>query len=131
MVTLLDQCACGTTGRPLRNLRLALFPVMSVAFPYGLQGSPADSASRRRAFSRDVILVLGDKDVGDQARAWEPQTMAQGRNRFARGLHFFASAAEESTAMAVPFKWKLEIVHGVDHDPPRMVRAALSMLRGN
>lgn len=105
------------------------FPVMEVPFPYGLRGSPADSATRRRAFTREVILVLGDKDVVDQARLREPETMAQGRNRFARGLRFFASAAEEATASGTPLAWRLEIVHGVDHDPPRMVRAALQLLR--
>jgi len=105
------------------------FPVAEVAFPYGLGGGPPDSLSRRRAFGRDDILVLGDKDVADQARRWEPETTAQGRNRFARGLRFFASAAEEATAAGVPLAWRLEIVHGVDHDPPRMVQAALRLLR--
>ena len=105
------------------------FPITRVQFPYGLGGSPADTATLRRAFQRDVLLVLGDKDVADQTRAWEPETIAQGRNRFARGLHFFASAAEEAFALGVPLRWRLRIVDGVDHDPPRMVRAALELLR--
>ena len=105
------------------------FPVTSVPFPYGLGGSPADTASLRRALQRDVLLVLGDKDVADQTRAWEAQTIAQGRNRFARGLHFFASAAEEAFALGVPLRWRLRIIDNVDHDPPRMVRAALELLR--
>jgi len=105
------------------------FPSAGVQFPYGLRGSPADTATLRRAFQRDVLLLLGDKDVADQARAWEPETAAQGRNRFARGLHFFASAAEEAFALGTPLAWRLRIAEGVDHDPPRMVRAALDLLK--
>ena len=105
------------------------FPSLEVPFPYGLRSSSADSATRNRAFGRDVVLVLGEKDVADQARLWEPETMAQGRNRLARGLRFYASAVEEATASGTPFAWRLQIVPGVDHDPPRMVRAALQLLR--
>lgn len=104
------------------------FPVQTVAFPYGLGGSRADEASLRAAFGRDVVVILGDKDVDDQTRAWEPQTIAQGRNRFARGLGFFAAAAEAAFDLGVPLAWRLRIADGIDHNPPRMVRAALQLL---
>lgn len=104
-------------------------PTWQARFPYGLIGSPADSNALRKAFSRDVVIILGDRDVADQTRQREPETIAQGKNRLARGLRFFATAAEQAFDLGVPLGWQLQIVHGVDHDPPRMVRAALEVLR--
>lgn len=103
-------------------------PAWQARFPYGLAGSPADSSTIRKAFGRNVVILLGDRDVGDQVRAWEPETVLQGRNRFARGLRFFATAAEQAFDLGVPLSWELRIARGVDHDPPRMVRAALNEL---
>jgi hypothetical protein len=74
----------------------------------------------------DFILILGDRDTVDRDR--EPATMAQGRNRFARGLRFFAAATEEANALGVPLRWQLQILRGVDHDPTRVVRTALDLL---
>jgi hypothetical protein len=95
-----------------------------------------DAAALRRAFGRDVVLLLGDKDTEEQTIAEEqtidrqraPDAMAQGRNRFARGLRFFATAPEEAGSLGVQLAWRLRLAHGVDHDPPLMVRAAFQEL---
>ena len=105
-----------------------VFPVSTVPWPYGLGGSPADSSSVRRAFQRDVVVIVGDNDVADQVRDWGAPTTAQGKNRFARALRFYAAASEEAFARGVPLAWRLRVVNGVDHDPPKMVRAALQTL---
>ena len=55
-------------------------------------------------------------------------TLAQGANRFARGLRFFATATEQAGTLGVPLRWQLHIVNGVDHAPVAMVRAALRTL---
>lgn len=104
------------------------FPVATVGFPYGLRGSPVDVQILRRALQRDMFLIVGDRDVGDQARTRDSGSVAQGRNRFSRALHFFASAAEEAFELGVPLGWRLSVVEKVDHDPPRMVHAALELL---
>ena len=103
------------------------WPSWSEQFPYGLAGSPTDRVALRRAFSRDFIILLGDRDIADRER--ESDAMKQGANRFARGLRFFATATEQATRLGVPLHWQLHIVHGADHAPVPMVRAALQMLR--
>jgi poly(3-hydroxybutyrate) depolymerase len=103
------------------------FPSWSEKFPYGLAGSPLDSADLPRAFSRELVVLLGDRDVTDRER--ESGAMAQGTTRFARGLRFFATATDEAAALGVPFRWQLRIVPGVDHSAGPMVRAALELLR--
>jgi len=102
-------------------------PSWSVRFPYGLAGSPVGRKDLRRAFSRDLVLMLGDRDIEDRDR--ERDAMKQGTNRFARGLRFFATATEQAITLEVPLQWQLQIVHGVDHAPGPMVRAALQLLR--
>ena len=79
------------------------------------------------AFSRQLVVLLGDRDVTDRAR--EAGAMAQGTTRFARGLRFFAAATDEAAALGVPLRWMLRIEPGVDHSPAPMVRAALELLR--
>jgi len=102
------------------------FPTRAIAFPYGLANTSVDAAQLRHVFRRDFILILGDRDTIDRAR--EPAATAQGKNRFARGLRFFAVATEEANALGVPLSWRLHILPGVDHDPGRVVRAALELL---
>ena len=97
-------------------------PSWSERFPYGLAGSPIDREVLSQAFSRDLVVKLGDRDITDRER--ESDAARQGTNRFARGLRFFAAATEEATRLGVPFRWQLHIVHGVDHAPVPMVRAA-------
>jgi hypothetical protein len=78
-------------------------------------------------FSRDLVVLLGDRDTNDRER--EAGAMAQGASRFARGLRFFATATDEAAALRAPLRWELRIAHGVDHSPLPMVRAALELLR--
>ena len=103
------------------------FPSWSEKFPYGLAGSPIDPKDLAKAFSRDLVVLLGDRDTTDRER--EPGSMAQGTTRFARGLRFFATATDEAAALGVPLRWELRIVPGVDHSAMLMVRAALELLR--
>lgn len=102
------------------------FPNWSENFPYGFMGTSWDSSALARAFSRDLVLVLGDRDTADRDR--EPEAMHQGANRFARGLRFFATATEEANSLKVSFGWRLRILHGVDHSPGPAVEAALDEL---
>jgi hypothetical protein len=103
------------------------FPTWSARFPYGLAGSPVERGELAKAFSRDLVVLLGDRDIVDRER--ERDAMMQGTNRFARGLRFFATATEEAIRLDVPLRWQLRIVHDVEHAPVPMVRAALQLLR--
>jgi poly(3-hydroxybutyrate) depolymerase len=102
------------------------FPTLSQSFPYGLGGSGIDAARLARAFGRDFILLLGDRDTTDRER--EPAAMFQGANRYARGLRFFATATEEARALNSTLAWRLRLVNGADHTPAPMVRASLQEL---
>ena len=91
-----------------------------------------DLAVLARALGRDLVLLLGDKDTEPQTvpdeQAIDSQhsrdALAQGQNRFARGLRFFATATEEANSLGFPLARRLRLAAGIDHDPPLMVRAA-------
>ena len=52
--------------------------------PYGLKGSPIDRMLLTKAFSRDLVVLLGDRDVTDRER--EAGSMEQGTTRAALEL---------------------------------------------
>lgn len=78
-------------------------PSQTADFPYGLRGTSVDSAQLIGALGRDFVLLLGDRDMEDRVR--EPEAMRQGRNRFARGLRFFAMATEIANEVSAPLEW--------------------------
>jgi poly(3-hydroxybutyrate) depolymerase len=98
------------------------FPTLRQSFPYGLGGSGINRVGLAKAFARELVLLLGDRDTIDTER--EPAAMLQGANRFARGLRFFATATEEARALNATLAWRLRIVNGADHTPGPMVSAA-------
>lgn len=101
-------------------------PEPSENFPYGFKGTSLDPSILKLAFSRDFVLVLGDRDTVDRER--ESEAMHQGANRFARGLRFFATASEEASRRNIQLQWRLRILYGADHSPQAAVHAAFEEL---
>jgi hypothetical protein len=100
------------------------FPT-STPVPYGMGGTDAP-ALLRKAFRRDFVLLLADRDTTDRQR--ETEAMAQGTNRFARGLRFFAEASEQAVHLGVELRWQLRLNHGADHSPQAAIEAAFKLL---
>jgi poly(3-hydroxybutyrate) depolymerase len=101
------------------------FPTSAQQVPYGMGGTDA-AALLKQAFQRDFVLLLADRDTADRVR--EPEAMAEGTNRFTRGLRFFATAVERANELGVPFHWQLRIKHGADHSPQEAVASAFAVL---
>ena len=96
-------------------------PVRGEPFPYGLDGMPMSETDLRAAFSRPLVVQLGDADIeNDEHLPREPGAMRQGPHRFARGLHYFAAAKREAVRLGVPFAWRLATVPGVAHSGQQM-----------
>ena len=103
------------------NAGFYTMPLRGERFPYGLDGMPMSDADLRIAFSRPLIVQLGDRDIEDDEHLpREPAATRQGPHRFARGLHYFAAAKGEAARLGVPFAWRLATVPGVAHSGQQM-----------
>lgn len=105
-------------------------PSDDIAYPYGLKGTPASTATLKTCLARDVVLMLGekDKDPDDPNLRKSRQAMAQGSNRFERGHHYFDAMKKQAESSGTRFGWRLETVPGGTHSDARMAPAAAAAL---
>jgi len=105
-------------------------PVRGVPFPFGVDGIPVGDDDLRKLFSRPLIVLLGDADVdpNDEHLPREPEAMAQGPHRFARGQRYFETAKREAQRLGVPLAWRLAIAPGVAHSGQNMAPFAVKEL---
>ena len=94
-----------------------MLPELATPFPYGLKGTPADAVALRTAFTRPLVILLGEADTDEQHQSLRhtPESDAQGLYRLARGQYFFARAQAAAAALQAPFRWTLATVPGVAH----------------
>lgn len=105
-------------------------PRFDVRYPFGLEDSPVDEGSLRASLGRDVVVLLGDRDIDpnhpELNRSREAE--AQGANRFERGHAFFDAARRSAETLRTPFGWQLRVVHGAAHQNSRMSPPAAALL---
>ena len=83
---------------------------------------------------RAVIRTwLGDKDIDPNHASLprDPEAMAQGPHRFARGTAFFDALDAAAKRRPFRFAWRKVIVPGVAHDNAGMAVAAAEVLYGS
>ena len=105
-------------------------PMRGVPFPFGLDGIDVREDDLRRLFSRPLVVMLGDADVdpNDPHLPREPEAMAQGPNRFTRGLRYFETAQREAKRLGVPLAWRLAVAPGIAHSGQHMAPFAVREL---
>jgi poly(3-hydroxybutyrate) depolymerase len=105
-------------------------PVRGVPFPFGVDGIEMSDDHLRDLFGRPLVILLGDKDIDpdDEHLPREPQAMAQGPNRFARGQRYFETGRKEAQRLHAPCTWRLAIAPGVAHSGKDMASFAVREL---
>lgn len=106
------------------------FPDAGISFPYGLKGVDASAIDLGAAFRRQIIILLGEKDMDANQGVLDVSQLAmqQGPHRLARGHTFFAAARAAATEQGLSFEWRIEIVPGVGHENRKMAAAAADLL---
>ena len=106
------------------------FPSFNWGYPYGLSRSGMTKEKLKRAFRKQLIILLGDKDTDEDHKYLRktPKAMAQGKHRFERGQTFYETAKLESARLGVALKWKMEVVRGVGHSNKGMAKEAVKHL---
>ncbi|MBP7483555.1 MAG: hypothetical protein KA788_13550 [Lacunisphaera sp.] len=107
-----------------------MLPDLAGAFPYGLKGTPVDTAALRTAFARPVVVLLGEADTDPRHAALRhtPEADAQGLHRFARGQFFFAHVQAAAAALGAPCNWTLATAPGIAHSNKGMAPFAARQL---
>lgn len=105
-------------------------PGFAEKFPHGLGDSGIGEEQLRRAFRRNLVVMLGDADIDPNGRYLNRSAgaMRQGVNRFSRGLAYFDAAKMEAARLDVPLNWVLQIVPGAGHSTHQVKEAALRAL---
>jgi hypothetical protein len=99
----------------------------------GLKGTGVTESSLADSFASKLLVLVGEKDDGDEAGGIQihtPLIDRQGISRLARGQYFFRSAQDRARRLNLPFHWSLQVVPNVGHDFRAMGRAAALSLYG-
>lgn len=105
-------------------------PMNNIKFPYGLKGSGKQLKDMSASFDKNLIILLGDKDIDENHKHLRKtaKAMKQGRHRFARGRSFYRIAKKAAQTLGAPFHWTLKIVPGVGHSNSAMSAHAAKLL---
>jgi hypothetical protein len=99
----------------------------------GLAGTGITDAALARAFSSNLVLLLGEEDNGDHAGGTmlhTPLVDEQGAGRFSRGRYFHRVSRDKAREIGADFRWRVETVPGVGHEFGPMSAAAGAYLYG-
>ncbi|MEM6532030.1 MAG: GlxA family transcriptional regulator [Myxococcota bacterium] len=108
-------------------------PDRSLALPLGLAGLGRSDSAMKRAFERNLVVLLGEEDDESETGGTllrTPRLDRFGLGRLSRGNSFFRVAKSQAAALGGTFNWTLKTVPGVGHDFRRMSQAAAKLLYG-
>jgi hypothetical protein len=108
-------------------------PTREASLPFGLGGTGVSAEDLTRAFSKDLVLLLGEADDQNETRGTmlhTPLADQQGPGRLSRGKYFYRESQRIAESMGADFNWQLEVVEGVGHDQRLMGQAAAEFLYG-
>jgi hypothetical protein len=116
------------------NASFYTLPSFEYELPFGLHNSSADNESLQSAFSKKLVIFLGELDNEHETRGTFLRSKSadkQGLHRLARGKFFYEIAMEKSKVLGYGFNWQIVIVPNVGHDHLKMGNAAGEYLYGN
>ncbi len=108
-----------------------MFPDTRYRWPFGTGGLPEGIWTPEAAYSTRMTVLLGtaDNDPNYPSLPRDPEAMAQGPHRLARGHAFFAAARADATKRGVVFAWSCALAPGIGHDNGGMAPFALAVLK--
>ncbi len=122
--SLLDIAVCSNAG-------WYTVPENSVSFPYGIWNGELPSDELIAAFSKKIIVHLGEDDNNPNAPGLRRNTVVdnqQGIHRLERGQYFFTKSQEEAQNLNASFTWELHQVEGIGHNAQQMANDALPFI---
>ncbi len=108
-----------------------MYPDDRYAWPFGTGSLPDGIWAPAAAYAVPMTILLGtaDNDPDYPSLPREPEAMAQGPHRLARGRGFFAATRADAAERALPYTWDCRLVPDVGHDNGRMAPFGIAVLR--
>jgi hypothetical protein len=105
-------------------------PENTISFPYGILNGQLPAADLTAAFSKKLIVHLGqnDNDPNSGLRSNTVVDSQQGIHRLERGRYYFNTSQTTAQSMAATFNWEKREISGVGHDPQLMANDALQYI---
>lgn len=105
----------------------------AIRWPFGIAGLPPGLWNPAKAFALPMTVLLGTDDIDPDYPSLprQPEAMAQGPYRLARGEAFYARARSRAAADKVSFNWGCTLVPHVGHDNGGMAPVAIRILFGD
>lgn len=102
-------------------------PDETVPLPYGTGDAGLSPADYARAYAVDMVVMVGrnDDDPNHRSLSRNPEALAQGRHRLARGQLFFKKATAMAGRLGLTCRWRFVTVPGVGHHAAGMSAAAV------
>jgi hypothetical protein len=119
--SLLDVAVCSNAG-------WYTVPENSVSFPYGIQNGQLPLSDLNTAFSKKLIVHLGQNDTDPDSPGLRHNPILdnqQGLHRLERGQYFFNTSQMTAENSDATFNWEKHEVPNVGHDPQLMANDAL------
>ncbi|TDF42197.1 hypothetical protein EYS14_05045 [Alteromonadaceae bacterium M269] len=109
------------------NAGVYTFPDKTGKYPYYL---PEDHQPLAQSFSKNLIILLGEKDNNNQGGVLNESkhAMIQGENRLERGNNFYKVGKNIADKQNLIFNWQLHQVPNVGHNKDLMIKAASEFL---
>jgi hypothetical protein len=117
----LDVAVCSNAG-------WYTVPENTVSFPYGILNGQLPSSTLITAFSKKLIVHLGQNDTDPNSPGLRRNNVVdnqQGIHRLERGQHFFSTSQLKAQGLNTAFNWEKHEVAGIGHDAQQMANAAL------
>ena len=108
-------------------------PDREIDFPFGLGRTALTEEDLERAFQRNLVLLVGERDDENETGGRllrSPSADRLGLHRLARGKAFYQRSLEVAEALGTEFRWQVRVVPGVGHGHRKMGDAAARLLYG-
>lgn len=107
------------------------WPMGPNRWPFGVADLAPDLWRPAAALGAPMLIMQGtaDNDPNYPSLPRQPEAMAQGPHRLARGKAFYAAAQEAAKQANVRFGWSCALIPDVGHDNGGMAPYAIKLLR--
>lgn len=108
-----------------------MYPDARYRWPFGTGGLPEGIWVPEAAYATRMTILLGtaDNDPNYPSLPREPEAMAQGPHRLARGKAFFKAARADAAKRGIAFAWDCALAPDIGHDNRGMAPFGIAALR--